>query len=98
MALGSEDFAREARAAADVEEEGGPVEVEELERAVGHVGLDGEDTGGGGVFAGFGGIVKEVGGEDVFGTGHGCGCVGWLVGGVCMEWGCIGIGKVSGSA
>lgn len=55
-----EDFAREAGAAADVEDEGGGGKVEELEGAVGHVGLDVLDSGGGGVFAGFDIVVVEV--------------------------------------
>lgn len=57
-----EDLAGEAGAAADVEDEGGRVETEELEGAVGHVGLDVLDSGGGGVFVGFGVIVEEIGG------------------------------------
>ena len=38
------------------------MEVEEGEGAVGHLCLDGLDAGGGGVFAGLGGVVEEVGG------------------------------------
>ena len=58
---GREDFAREAGAAADIEDKGGGGEGEKGEGAVGHGGLDGKDAGGGGVFAGFGVVVKEVG-------------------------------------
>ena len=39
-----EDFAGEAGAAANVEDEGGGLEVEEFEGAVGHLGLDGLDA------------------------------------------------------
>ena len=39
------------------------MEVEEGEGAVGHVGLDALDAGGGGVFAGFGVVVEEVRGS-----------------------------------
>lgn len=58
---GGEDLAGEAAAAADVEDEGGGLEVEKLEGAAGHGGLDVLDTGAGGVFAGFGVIVVDVG-------------------------------------
>ena len=61
MTFGGEDFAREAGATADVEDEGGAGEGEEGERAVGHGRLDITDAGGGGIFAGFGVIVEEVG-------------------------------------
>lgn len=55
-----EDFAREAGAAADVEDEGGGGEREEGEGAVRHCGLDVLDARGGGVFAGFRVVVEEV--------------------------------------
>lgn len=70
---GGEDFAREARAAAEVEDEGGRVQVEEFEGAVSHRGLNGADAGGGRVFARFDVVVEEVRGEGVFGAGHGGG-------------------------
>lgn len=59
---GGEDRARQAGAAADVEDEGGGAEAEELERAVRHFRLDVLDPRGGGVFAGFAVVVEEVGG------------------------------------
>jgi hypothetical protein len=55
-----EDFAREAGATANIEDEGGIFEVEEFESAVGHGGLDVLDTRGGGVLARFGVIVVQV--------------------------------------
>lgn len=58
--LGGEDFAGEAAAATDVEDEGGGFEVEDFEGAPGHGGLDVLDARGGGVFAGFGVIVVDV--------------------------------------
>ena len=67
---GGEDLAREAGAAADVEDEGGGFEVEEFEGAVGHLRLDGLDAGGGGVFAGFGVVVEEVWGTAGKGVGQ----------------------------
>lgn len=59
---GGEDFAGEAAAAADVEDEGGALEVEELEGPAGHGCLDVLDTRVGGVFAGFDVVVVDVGG------------------------------------
>ena len=61
MAFRGEDFAREAGAAPDVEDEGRAGEREEGERAVGHRRLDIANARGGGIFAGFGVIVEEVG-------------------------------------
>lgn len=58
---GGEDLAGEAAAAADVEDEGRGLEVEQLEGAAGHGGLDVLDTGAGGVFAGFGVVIVDVG-------------------------------------
>jgi len=66
-----EDFAREAAAAADVEDERGGLEVEELEGALGHGGLDVLDARASGVFAGFGVVVVHV--------GLAVGWVDWLV-------------------
>ena len=59
---GGEDLAGETGTAADVEDEGWGGETEEGEGAVGHFDLDGLDARGGGVFAGFGIVVEEVGG------------------------------------
>lgn len=42
------------------------MQVEEVEGAVGHGGLDGADAGGGGVFAGFDIVVEEVWGAVVY--------------------------------
>lgn len=56
-----QDVAGETGAAADVEHEGRGLETEELESPVGHVDLHILDARGGGVFAGFGVVVKEVG-------------------------------------
>ena len=58
---GGKDLAAEAGTAADIEDQRGGCEVEEGEGAVGHGGLDGEDTRGGSVFAGFDVGVEEVG-------------------------------------
>lgn len=58
---GGEDLAREATAAANVEDKRRALEVEELEGAAGHGGLDVLDTGAGGVFAGFGVVIVDVG-------------------------------------
>ena len=58
---GGEDFARQAGAAAYVEDEGGGREVEEGEGAMGHAGLNGLDAGGSGVFEGGRVVVEEVG-------------------------------------
>lgn len=91
---GGEDFARETGAAAYVEDVGGGGEGEEGEGAVGHFDLDGLDAGGGGVFAGFGVVVEEVGGTGMGGGGlvlgvvweegdggwRGGGCTGGLLG------------------
>ena len=62
MTGGGEDFARETGTAADVEDEAsaGGGEMEEGERAVGHLGLDGGDAGGGGVFLGDRVVVVEI--------------------------------------
>lgn len=60
-----EDFARESRAAAYIEDHGGGVEVEEFEGAVGHGGLNVLDSRGCSVFACFGVIVMEIGGAVV---------------------------------
>lgn len=60
MVVFVDNFAGEAGAAADVEDEGGAGEVEEVEAAVGHRGLDVLDAGGGSVFLGFEVIVEEV--------------------------------------
>jgi hypothetical protein len=62
---------------------------------VGHAGLDAEDAGGGGVFAGFAVGVEEVGGAGGEGGGvsewggvrRGGGRVtGFLRGGTCLRW------------
>ena len=60
-----QDLARQSGTAADVEDQRGRGQGQELQGAVRHVGLDGADAGGGGVFAGFGVVVEEVGGSVV---------------------------------
>lgn len=55
---GGQDFAGQAGAAADVEDEGRVSEGEEGEGAVSHVGLDVLNSRAGGIFAGFGVVVK----------------------------------------
>ena len=55
-----DDFTGKPGTAADVEEEGGRGEVEELEGAVRHRGLDVLDAAGGGVFARFDIVVVEI--------------------------------------
>jgi hypothetical protein len=70
---GREDLAREARAAAHIENERRCIEVEEFEGTVCHGGLNVLDAGVGRVFAGFDIVVEEVRREDVFGTRHGGG-------------------------
>lgn len=68
MAFLGEDLAGEAAAAANVEDEGGRLEVQELEGAVCHGFLDVLDSRGGGVFGGFDVVVVEVRWEEVFGA------------------------------
>ena len=55
-----EDLAGQTAAAADVEDEGGGLQIEQLEGAVRHGGLDVFYAAGGGVFAGFGVVVVDV--------------------------------------
>ncbi len=59
---GGEYFPRQAGTAADVEDEGGGFYGEEFQSAIGHFDLHILDSGGSGVFAGFGVVVEEVGG------------------------------------
>jgi len=59
---GRKNLPGQATPAADIENEGGALEIEELESTAGHGRLDILDTGGGGVLARLGVIVVDVGG------------------------------------